>query len=195
VTSLCLVTRYQEALLPLMKREAESRRAGMCSQAELGNKVERRPGERGFPMSAAPTSDPTVRFAAELAGIDWSRLKRTLSADRFDNGRTAEQLGRSFENSHSVCIAWSGGQIVGTARVLSDGVCNAYLVDVWTLSSVRRRGIAKEMIRQLTMRLAGQHIYLQADEHISEVYRRLGFREQPVGMSRIVGEWLAGTGD
>jgi len=146
-------------------------------------------------MSSSATSDPPVQFTTELAGIDWRKLKAVLAADRFDNGRTVDQLRRSFENSHSVCIAWSGGQIVGTARVLSDGVCNAYLVDVWTLSSVRRRGIAKEMIRQLLMRLAGQHIYLQADEHLSEVYRRLGFREQPVGMGRIVGEWLVGTGD
>jgi predicted GNAT family acetyltransferase len=117
-----------------------------------------------------------------------------LAAGRFDNGRSAEQLRRSFENSRTVCIAWSENQIVGTARVLSDGVCNAYLVDVWTLSSFRQRGIAKEMIRQLSMRLAGQHIYLQAHEHLSEVYRRLGLREQPVGMGKIVGEWLVGNG-
>jgi len=39
VTKLCLVTRFPEALLPVMNSEAESRRAGMCSQAELGNKV------------------------------------------------------------------------------------------------------------------------------------------------------------
>jgi len=146
-------------------------------------------------MSSAATSDPSVRFAKDLAGIDWSRLKGVLSADRFDNGRSAEQLRRSFENSHSVCIGWSGDQIVGTARLLSDGVCNAYLVDVWTLSSFLRRGIAREMIRQLSNRLSGQHIYLQADEHLSEIYRRLGFREQPLGMSKIVGQWLVEKGD
>src|SRR5258707_3877288 len=39
-------------------------------------------------------------------------------------------------------IARDGDHLVGMARLLSDGVCNAYLVDVWTLSSYRRRGIA-----------------------------------------------------
>jgi hypothetical protein len=38
VAKFCLVTRFPEALLPLRDRAAESRRAGMCSQAELGNK-------------------------------------------------------------------------------------------------------------------------------------------------------------
>lgn len=143
-------------------------------------------------MNSATGSDPTVRFATDLAGIDWCRLKSTLASDRFDNGRSTEQLRRSFENSHSVCVAWCGDQIVGTARVLSDGVCNAYLVDVWTLSEFRRRGIAREMIRRLSSRLSGQHIYLQVDDNLSEVYRRLGFHKQPVGMGRVVGEWLAG---
>ncbi|HUE16463.1 MAG TPA: GNAT family N-acetyltransferase [Planctomycetaceae bacterium] len=146
-------------------------------------------------MALSAESELPVRFTTDLAGVDWHQLKASLAADQFDNGRSADQLRRSFENSHSVCFAWSGAAPVGTARVLSDGVCNAYLVDVWTLSSFRRRGIAREMIRQLSTRLAGQHIYLQADDHIAEVYRRLGYREQPVGMSRVVGKWLVGEGE
>jgi predicted GNAT family acetyltransferase len=141
-------------------------------------------------MNTSPTPDQTIRFATDLEGVDWPALKDVLRSERFDNGRTPDQLRRSYENSHSVCIAWCGSEIVGTARVLSDGVCNAYLVDVWTLSCFRRRGIAKEMVRQLAARLSGQHIFLQADADVAEVYRRLGFREQLLGMSRIVGEWL-----
>jgi ribosomal protein S18 acetylase RimI-like enzyme len=74
--------------------------------------------------------------------------------------------------------------------VLSDGVCNAYLVDVWTQTRFRRRGIAKEMINRLCVGLAGQHVYLQADPDIADFYRRVGFAEQPLGMSRVVGRWL-----
>ena len=75
--------------------------------------------------------------------------------------------------------------------MLSDGVCSAYLVDVWTQSAFRRSGIAREMIRQVCSRLEGQHVYLQADPEIAEVYRRLGFCEQPLGLSLTVGTWLA----
>ena len=80
--------------------------------------------------------------------------------------------------------------MVGTARALSDGVCNAYLLDVWTLSNFRRRGIARHMIERICGGLTGQHVYLQADREVAEVYRRLGFVEQPVGMSRVMGRWL-----
>jgi ribosomal protein S18 acetylase RimI-like enzyme len=76
------------------------------------------------------------------------------------------------------------------ARVLSDGVCNAYLVDVWTASSHRRRGIASAMIRQLTTQIPGQHLGLQTDR-AHDLYRSLGFRLQPEFWSTIVGTWLA----
>lgn len=132
----------------------------------------------------------TITYFDTLAGVDWTALKAALASDRFDNGRSPEQLRRSFENSFAVCIALAEGGIVGTARVLSDGVCNAYLVDVWTLSSFRRRGIAREMIRRLSTQLEGQHLYLQADDVNTPFYRRLGFCEHPIGMSRTIGRWL-----
>lgn len=131
-----------------------------------------------------------VEYRDDLREVDWEALKGALLADLFDNGRTADQLRRSFQNSQFVCIAWSDRAIVGTARVLSDQVCNAYLVDVWTLSSYRRRGVAREMIGRLLTRVSGQHVYLQTDIELVEFYRRLGFVEQPVGMSRVVGRWL-----
>ena len=140
-------------------------------------------------------SSPHIIYRNDLAGIDWSALKAALAADDFDNGRSREQLRDSFSNSHAVCIAWHEGEIMGMARVLSDGVCNAYLVDVWTKSSFCRRGIAREMVEQLVGGLPGQHIYLQADRNNAEFYSKLGFAEQPVGMSRISGKWLVNKRD
>jgi len=132
----------------------------------------------------------TIVYQDDLVGIDWQELKAALAKDQFDNGRTPEQLKRSFQNSHGVCIAWFNRQVVGTARVLSDGVCNAYLIDVWTLSSFRLQGIAKQMVNHLCMGLTGQHVYLQVNSGFAEFYRRLGFAEQPHGMSRVIGRWL-----
>jgi predicted GNAT family acetyltransferase len=130
-----------------------------------------------------------VRCVSDLSSVDWRAMKRALVRDRFDNGRTPAELRRSFEASRSV-VAYSGDEIVGTARVLTDGVCNAYLVDVWTRSDLRRRGIARKMVRRLCAGLRGQHVYLQAEGDAAKLWRSLGFREQPVGMSRIVGTWL-----
>jgi GNAT superfamily N-acetyltransferase len=123
------------------------------------------------------------------AGIDWQRLKDDLEADDFDNGRSAQALRRSFDQSPHVAIARDGSRVVGTARMLSDGVCNAYLLDVWTASSHRRRGIGSQMVRFLVDRVPGQHIGLQTDD-AGEFYAGLGFRPQPEFLSLISGTWL-----
>jgi GNAT superfamily N-acetyltransferase len=75
------------------------------------------------------------------------------------------------------------------ARLLSDGVCNAYLVDVWTASPYRRRGIASAMIRRLLDEVPGQHVGLQTD-NAQPLYASLGFKHEPEFWSIVSGTWL-----
>jgi ribosomal protein S18 acetylase RimI-like enzyme len=116
-----------------------------------------------------------VRIDDSLDGIDWESAKADLATDDFDNGRTAEALRRSFYQSQHVAFARDGARVVGMARLLSDGVCNAYLLDVWTASAYRRRGIASAMIRLLLEQVPGQHVGLQTD-NAQSLYASLGFR-------------------
>ena len=104
-----------------------------------------------------------ITYRTDLADVDWVEMKSTLSKDAFDNGRTSEQLRRSFENSQAVCIAYANNRIIGTARALSDGVCNAYVVDVWTHSDYRRHGIATRMMEILVSDFDGQHVHTFSD--------------------------------
>jgi ribosomal protein S18 acetylase RimI-like enzyme len=130
-----------------------------------------------------------VVIDGSLAGIDWEQAKSDLTADHFDNGRSASALRRSFEQSQHVAFARDGDRIVGMARLLSDGVCNAYLVDVWTASAHRRQGIASAMIRRLLDEVPGQHVGLQTGD-AQELYRSLGFELQPEFWSLVAGSWL-----
>jgi RimJ/RimL family protein N-acetyltransferase len=130
-----------------------------------------------------------VRIDNSLDDVDWVQAKADLAADRFDNGRSAEALRLSFERSQHVAIAREGARVVGLARALSDGVSNAYLLDVWTASAYRRQGIASRMVRRLLERMPGQHIGLQTD-HAQELYESLGFSRQPEFWSRVSGTWL-----
>lgn len=124
-----------------------------------------------------------------LAGINWVQARADLAGDDFDNGRSPDALRLSFERSQYAVFARDGDRVVGMARLLSDGVCNAYLLDVWTASSHRRQGIATEMVRLLANQVPGQHIGLQTD-NAQPFYLALGFRTQPEFMSFVVGTWL-----
>ena len=131
----------------------------------------------------------SVQIDGSLEGIDWTQAKADLAADDFDNGRSPEALRRSFEQSRHVAFARAGDRVVGMARLLSDGVCNAYLVDVWTASAYRRQGIASEMIRRLLDEVPGQHVGLQTSD-VQTLYESLGFEPQPAFWSVVVGRWL-----
>ena len=131
----------------------------------------------------------TIGFDRSLDGVDWEQAKADLAADHFDNGRSANALRLSFEQSQHVAFARDGGRVVGMARMLSDGVCNAYVVDVWTKSEYRRQGIASALMRMLADAVPGQHIGLQTDD-AQDLYRSLGYAPQPEFWSRASGTWL-----
>ena len=130
-----------------------------------------------------------VTLCTTLDGVDWEALRRDLIADDFHNGRTTAQLRLSFENSTHVAMGFDGARCIANARMLSDGVGNAYVVDVWTHSAYRRQGIARQAMQLLVNAVPGQHIYLGTDDAVG-FYEKLGFAPQMKGMSLIVGRYL-----
>ena len=88
-----------------------------------------------------------ITYKLDLLNVDWNEIKTRVAEDDFDNGRTPEQLQTSFENSFATCLAYADDQIIGKVRALSDGVCNAYIVDMWTYTPYRHQGIASEMMK------------------------------------------------
>jgi ribosomal protein S18 acetylase RimI-like enzyme len=130
-----------------------------------------------------------IEFRSDLEGIDWEALKADLIADGFHNGRTTTQLRRSFENSTVVAMGFDGDRCIANGRLLSDGVGNAYVIDVWTQSAYRRKGVGRRVLQMLVDAVPGQHIYLQTDDAVG-FYEKLGFARQPEGMSLVAGEYL-----
>ena len=130
------------------------------------------------------TTSETIRYEQTPASVDWLALKEQLRSDRFDNGRSPAQLQHSFENSFSVVFAYSGSQIIGTARALSDGVCNAYIIDMWTYTPFRRKQVASTMLTFLEKNLRGQHIGLFTED-ATEFYRCNNYTDENVGMSKV----------
>lgn len=134
-----------------------------------------------------------ITYKMDCKGVDWDAMRRILIEDDFDNGRTPEQYRVSFENTDVVCIAYDDDNIIGTVRALSDGVCNAYIIDVWTYTPYRRQGVASKMMELVMERLPGQHVYLFTDDRV-DFYESLGFDKQPYGMGKVVGQWLQPAG-
>jgi len=130
-----------------------------------------------------------ITYTSSTSDVDWERLKEDLIRDDFHNGRTTDQLRLSFENSFCVAMGFDEKHCIANGRMLSDGVGNAMIVDVWTHSNYRRQGLATKVMQILFAAVPGQHIYLQSDDAV-DFYMKLGFYRQPEGLAIISGKYL-----
>ena len=70
------------------------------------------------------------------------------------------------------------GRVVGMARLLSDGVCNAYLLDVWTWRPTGAGASRRPWCGVLMDQVPGQHVGLQTDD-AQAFYRRSASAPSP----------------
>lgn len=98
----------------------------------------------------------------------------------------AEQLARAMEGSWYVLYAYAGDRLIGTGRIVSDGVINAYLCGLGVDPEYRNQGIGTQIMEQLIERCLQSNLHVQffCEEHLVPFYEQLGFAKFAMGMKR-----------
>lgn len=92
-------------------------------------------------------ADLSKDLAELYSTVDWQENPReTLSAEK------------ALKNSFCCFGAFDGERLVGFFRALSDGMNDAYMLDLCVLPSHRNRGVAKALIREQVEYLRSQKI-------------------------------------
>ncbi len=86
-----------------------------------------------------------------------------------------DQVWTMFEQSSMVLTAHYRGELVGIARVLTDGVLNSYLCDLAVAPNVQRLGVGRALINQVLERCEGTELVLRDSDISSGFYEKLGF--------------------
>lgn len=93
---------------------------------------------------------------------------------------TPERIGRLIRGSFLFCGAFSpDGRLIGSMRALSDGVSDAYLLDLVVEPAYRRQGIGREILHRLSGHLRSlgvDWIVLAGAPGTEPFYRTTGFR-------------------
>ncbi len=122
-----------------------------------------------------------VSYKLGVADMDWSQLfnlyKRVGLLRRFIEGKEFDKIQSAFQKSYKVSTAWEGNILVGSCRMISDGLCYGAVFDVGVLPEYQKKGIGKGMMNLL----------LKGEEHISvhltstfgneDFYKKLGFKK------------------
>ncbi|WP_066295301.1 GNAT family N-acetyltransferase [Bacillus sp. FJAT-29937] len=95
-----------------------------------------------------------------------------------------EHLHRAMLQSWSVISAYDREQLIGTGRIISDGVINGYICGVIVHPDYRSLGIGKEIVKRLVEkgRASNLHLQLLCEEQKAPYYEKLGFEVFTVGM-------------
>ena len=97
-----------------------------------------------------------------------------------------EKLNLAMEQSWRVVYAYHNKALIGTGRVISDGIINAYLCGVGVISEFRNKGIGLQISKLLIESCAEKGLLIQlfCEDHLIPYYKKLGFSEFAVGMKR-----------
>ena len=94
------------------------------------------------------------------------------------------QLMQAMEQSWYVIYVYSDEKLVGTGRVISDGIINAYICGIGVDPEYQGKGIGKEIARKLINRCKNQglHVQLLCEEGLVSYYEQMGFEVFATGM-------------
>lgn len=128
-----------------------------------------------------------ITFKTSKTDVNWQQVADVLRRSHLSD-HTAEEQEIMFQNSYAVVFVYDHERIVGVARALSDGICQAAVYNIALDQEYRGYGIGRELIKRLLDQLQGQTIILYTHPKNIGLYEKLGFRRNKTAMSIFVGD-------
>jgi len=125
-----------------------------------------------------------------ISSVDWQRLADILELSGL-NKRDLGKLKQGFEHSQFRYLGYCEGELVATARAISDFTSASYLSDVAIHPDFQGRGFGKILMDRVMRDLAplGKVIIYAVPDKI-EFYKRFSFHPLLTAMSYVEGENL-----
>ncbi|MBM7613717.1 GNAT family N-acetyltransferase [Alkaliphilus hydrothermalis] len=97
---------------------------------------------------------------------------------------SAEELQKAMKISWYSIYVYHEDELIGTGRVVSDGVINGYLCGLGVLPAYRNRGIGKEISDRLVAECLKNNLHIQffCEERLVPFYEKMGFKVFAIGM-------------
>jgi GNAT superfamily N-acetyltransferase len=104
-------------------------------------------------------------------------LKRSTLAERRPVGEPA-RIQAMLEHANLICTAWSGNELVGVARSLTDFEFCCYLSDLAVDEQYQKKGIGKGLIEATRLALGSKtKIILLSAPKAEGYYPKIGFEQ------------------
>jgi len=129
-----------------------------------------------------------ISYKLGLENINWSELfdlyKKVGMLKRFIENREFDKIESAFEKSYKVVTAWDGENLIGSCRMLSDGICYGAVFDVAVLPQYQKIGVGKGLMSLLLKGEEDMTIHLTSTFGNEEFYKKLRFKKHKTAYSK-----------
>ena len=121
-----------------------------------------------------------IIISTDKSKLDVGLVHQFLTQSYWAEGRSLERVQKSIDNSTSYGIYLSTQQI-GFARVLTDYVAFAYIMDVFILKEHRGNGYSKLLMQRILAHPDMQNVrkWFLGTRDAHELYMKFGFEKPP----------------
>ncbi len=126
-----------------------------------------------------------LKITYNTENINWEIVSSILAKAGLSSS-DPEICKMAFQGSQVTVFAFDDGNMIGTARAISDGVKQAAIYDVAILPEYQGKGIGKIMMESIMDKLPGCNFILYANVGKETFYEKLGFRRLKTGMAKFV---------
>ncbi len=127
-----------------------------------------------------------ITYRIDRDNVKWQQVAEVLK-DSGLSDHSPEEQEIIFKNSYAVVFVYDDDKIVGVARALSDGICQAAIYNVALYEEYHGNGIGRKLITLLLDQLKGQNIILYTHPRTIALYEKFGFRRSKTAMCAFVG--------
>ena len=101
--------------------------------------------------------------------------------------RNEEKIKEAFLNTYKVITVWDEGKIIGSGRMISDGVCYGWFHDVAVHPDYQNQGVGKGLMLELIKGDENLLMGLTSAFGVEDFYYNLGFRKHKTAMAKYPG--------
>lgn len=129
-----------------------------------------------------------ISYKFGLEQINWPGLfnlyEKTGLLRRFIENKEFDKIQSAFQDSYKVVTAWDGNVLVGSCRMLSDGISYGMVFDVGVLQEYQKKGIGKGMLNLLLKGEQHMSIHLTSTFGNEDFYKKLGFKKHKTAYAK-----------
>lgn len=119
--------------------------------------------------------------------VDWVRVTKILNGYGLSSFDEATER-KVFENSYAVVFLYDGDYLIGMARAISDGICQAACYNLALDPEYCGQGLGKMVLDALLEQLEGMNVILYTHPKWYGLYEHWGFKRMKTGYARYIDE-------